>query len=132
MSKDRTNRLLVYYEHYVCSYLIKTVIVRILLFLGTIVGHRVNYEFNWAQTCLGTVSLVWAQTCRGTKLSGHKNIWAQTCLGTNMSGHKLVWAQICHHSRVGTIMYGRKSGGTIRRRYTTSSLAQYVSLMNHA
>ena len=65
------------------------------------------------------------QTCQGTNMSGHKRVWVQTCLGTNrsghkctnVSGHKRVWAQTvrtqsCGHSRVGTIMYGHKRGGT--------------------
>ena len=55
---------------------------------------------------------VWAQTCVGAKVFGNKRVWAQTCLGTNVSGHKRVLAQSCGHSRVGTIMYGHKRGGT--------------------
>ena len=95
------------------------------------------YTIMWAQMCLGTSmsrhsnvwaqscghNHVWAQTCVSTNVCGHKRVGAQTCLGTkrvwaqkslstNVSGHKRLWAQTCGHSRVGTIMYGYKRGGT--------------------
>ena len=69
-----------------------------------------------AQSCLGTnVSghkrCVWAQTCLGLVMYGH-NRWAQSYLSTNVSWYKRARAQLCGHSRVGSIMYGYKLGGT--------------------
>ena len=95
--------------------------------LGT---NASGHKRAWAQTCLSTKG-VWAQTCMGivmyghnreaTIMSEHKSAWAQMCLGTNVWGHKRVWSQTCvghshvrGHSRVGTIRYEHKRGGTIR------------------
>ena len=70
-------------------------------------------------------SHVWAQSCQGTNVCEHKRVLAKTCLGTDvcMNSHG-------GHSRVGSIMFGGKRGGTVDTLFTFTFLEEAKRKVN--